>query len=71
MRQLTVKIPDEHYDNLIAFLKPIPEVILDNREEEYNKSIEKMVLERLHNSKPKDYIDAFESLKRIKEKYGF
>jgi galactose-1-phosphate uridylyltransferase len=71
MRQVKVTIPDEYYDNLMAFLKPIPDTVVDNREEEYNRSIEKMVLERLQNSKPEDYVDAWESLKRIKEKHGF
>ena len=27
MRQVTVTIPDEYYDNLIAFLKPIPKYL--------------------------------------------
>lgn len=71
MRQVTVTIPDEHYDNLINFLKPIPDTVIDNREEEYNKKIQEMVLERVRNSKPEDYVDARESLKRLKVKYGF
>lgn len=71
MRQLTVTIPDEYYDDLINFLKPIPETSIDNREEEYNKKIQEMVLERVKNSKPEDYVDARESIKRLKIKYGF
>lgn len=71
MRQLTVTIPDEYYDNLIQFLKPIPDIVIDTREEEYNRSIEKMVLERIKNAKPEDYIDAQESLNKLKVKYGF
>jgi hypothetical protein len=71
MRQVTVTIPDEYYDNLIEFLKPIPDTIVDNSQEEYNRLIEKMVLERVKNSKPEDYIDARESVQRLKLKYGF
>lgn len=71
MRQVTVTIPDEYYDNLIEFLKPIPDTIVDNREEKYNKKIEEMVLERVKNSKPEDYVDARESVQRLKLKYGF
>lgn len=71
MRQLTVTIPDEYYDDLINFLKPIPETSIDNREEEYNKKIQEMVLERVKNSKPDDYIDARESVQRLRLKYGF
>ncbi|TRX40374.1 MULTISPECIES: hypothetical protein [Flavobacterium] len=71
MRQVTVTIPDEYYDNLIEFLKPIPDTVVDNREEEYNKKIQEMVLERVKNSKPEDYVDARESVQRLKLKYGF
>lgn len=71
MRQVTVTIPDEYYDNLIQFLKPIPDTIVDNSQEEYNRSIEKMVLERVKNSKPEDYVDARESVQRLKLKHGF
>jgi hypothetical protein len=71
MRQVTVTIPDEYYDNLIQFLKPIPDTIVDNSQEEYNRSIEKMVLERVKNAKPEDYVDARESVQKLKLKYGF
>jgi hypothetical protein len=71
MRQVTVTIPDEYYDNLIQFLKPIPDTIVDNSQEEYNRSIEKMVLERVKNAKPEDYADARESVQKLKLKYGF
>ena len=71
MRQVTITISDEYYDNLMQFLKPIPDTIIDNSQEEYNKSIEKMVLERIKNSKPEDFINAKGLLNRIKEKYGF
>jgi hypothetical protein len=71
MRQLTVTIPDAFYESLMQFLKPIPDVMVDESQEEYSRSIEKMVMERVKNAKPEDYVDAKESLKKIKEKYGF
>ena len=71
LRQVTITISDEYYDNLMRILKPIPDTIIDNSQEEYNKSIKKMVLERIKNSKPEDFINAKGSLNRIKEKYGF
>jgi len=69
MRQVTVTIPDEYYENLLQFLKPIPDAVVDNRQEEYNRSIEKMVLERLENSKPEDYVSWEESKKRLDAKW--
>lgn len=71
MRQVKVTIPDEYYDNLMRFLEPIPNVAVDNSEVEYNRSIEKMVLDRVKNSKPEDYVDARESVQKLKMKYGF
>ena len=55
----------------MQFLKPIPSSNVGNSEEEYDHSVEKMVLERIKNSKPDDYADARESLQRLKIKYGF
>lgn len=71
MRQVKITIPDEYYDNLMAFLAPIPNTEIDTTEEDYEKSVQKMVLERIKNAKPEDYVDARTSLKKIKEKYGF
>ena len=71
MRQVTITIPDEYYDNLMQFLKPIPNTLIDNSKEEYDKAIEKKVLKRISRSKPDDYRDARISLNRLKEKHGF
>ena len=71
MRQVTITIPDEYYDNLMQFLKPIPNTLIDSSKEEYDKAIEKIVLDRISSSKPEDYIDARISLNRLKEKHGF
>ena len=69
MRQVKVTIPDEYYDNLMAFLKPIPDAVIDNSEEEYNKKIQEMVLDRVKNSKPEDYVSWEESKKRLDAKW--
>ena len=71
MRQVTITIPDEYYENLMQFLKPIPNTLINNSEENYDRSIEKIVQERILNSKPDDYVDARISLNRLKEKHGF
>ena len=71
MRQVTITIPDEYYENLIQFLKPIPNTLIDNSKENYDRSIVKIVKERILNSKPDDYVDARISLNRLKEKHGF
>ena len=69
MRQVKVTIPDEYYDNLMAFLKPIPNSKVDNSEEEYNKKIQEMVLDRVKNSNPEDYVSWEESKKRLDAKW--
>ena len=71
MRQVTITIPDEYYENLMQFLKPIPNTLIDNSKENYDRSIEKIVKERILNSKPDDYFDARIFLNRLKEKHGF
>lgn len=70
MRQVTVTIPDEHYNDLINFLKPIPDTFVNNREEEYNKEIQEMVLERVRNSKPEDYLNWEDVKKELDVKWG-
>jgi hypothetical protein len=70
MRQLTITIPDDFYESLIQFLKPIPDVLVGETQEEYNRSIEKMVSERAKNAKPEDYITWEESKKRLNAKWN-
>ncbi|WP_281227357.1 hypothetical protein [Flavobacterium aquiphilum] len=71
MRQLTVTIPDDFYETFISFFKHIPDVSIDeNGENEVPLWQQEIVLERLKNSKPEDYIDAKESLNKLKKKYG-
>lgn len=72
MRQLTVTIPDNFYESLMSFLKPIPEALVEEKKDfEVPMWQQEMVLERMKNAKPEDYLDARESLKKIKNKYGF
>ena len=72
MRQLTVTIPDDFYETFIRFFKHIPDVSIDeNASDEIPLWQQEMVLERMKNAKPEDYVDAKESLKKIKDKYGF
>lgn len=72
MRQLTVTIPDEFYETFISFFKHVPDVsINENTVDQVPLWQQEMVLERMKNAKAEDYVDAKESLKKIKDKYGF
>lgn len=58
MRQLTVTIPDDFYKTFIAFFKHMPDVLIDEREvNEVPEWQQKLVLERLKNAKPEDFLD--------------
>lgn len=72
MKQLTVTIPDSFYDSFVDFFKHIPNVSIEENEiEEVPEWQQKMVLDRIKNSQPEDYIDADEALENLKSKYGF
>ena len=72
MKQLTVTIPDSFYDSFVDFFKHIPNVSIEENEiEEVPEWQQKMVLDRIKNSKPEDYIDADEALENLKSKYGY
>jgi len=72
MRQLTVTIPDDFYETFINFFKHVPEVSIDDENIcEVPLWQQEMVLERIKNAKPEEYVDARASLKKIKDKYGF
>ncbi len=70
MRQLTVTIPDDFYNKLMSFLAPIPEVVV---EEKNNDEVplwqQEIVLERIKNSKPEDYVSWEEAKKRLDAKW--
>jgi hypothetical protein len=70
MKQLTVTIPDEFYNSFIEFFKHIPEVKIDeNIDIEVPLWQQEMVLERMKNAKPEDYISWEESKKRLNAKW--
>ena len=72
MKQLTVTIPDEFYNSFIEFFKHIPDVKIDEKIDfEIPEWQKEMVLERMKNAKPEDYLDAKKSLSKLKKKYGF
>jgi hypothetical protein len=67
MRHFTVTIPDEFYDSFMAFFKHIPEVSVDEKtENDVPLWQQELVLERIKNAKPEDYIDANEALNTLK-----
>ena len=70
MRQLTVTIPDDFYYTFISFLKRIPNVSIDkNTENEIPLWQQEMVLERMKNAKPEDYISWEEAKKEMDKKW--
>ncbi|QDW19497.1 hypothetical protein [Flavobacterium sp. KBS0721] len=70
MKQLTVTIPDDFYDTFISFLKRIPNVSIDeNTENEIPLWQQEMVLERMKNAKPEDYISWEEAKKEMDKKW--
>lgn len=71
MRQVTVNIPDEFYESFMTYLKETPSISIETESENgvpYWQ--QELVLNRIKNSKPEDYIDAREALNRLKLKYG-
>ncbi len=70
MRQLTVTIPDDFYSKLMSFLEPFPEVEVKEKDDnEVPLWQQELVLNRIKNSKPEDYIDAKEALNNLRNKY--
>ena len=70
MRQLTVTIPDDFYETFIDFIKHIPNIYIEE-----NTAIEipiwqqEIVLERLKNAKPEDFISWEEVKKEMDKKW--
>ena len=70
MKQLTVTLPDEFYDSFISFFKHIPDVtIAEKKESEVPLWQQEMVLERIKNAKPEDYMSWEESKKILDAKW--
>jgi hypothetical protein len=71
MRQLTVTIPDDFYETFISFFKHVPDVSIDeNTANEIPQWQQQMVLDRMKNAKPEDYISWEESKKRLDAKWN-
>lgn len=71
MRQLTVSLPDHVYDKFMDLCKQMPEVsVSDKNEQDVPLWQQALVLERIKNAKPEDYVDAKEALKKLKKKYA-
>jgi uncharacterized protein YcnI len=70
MRQLTVTIPDDFYDTFISFFKHVPDVsINENTENAIPIWQQEMVLERLKNAKPEDFINWEDFEKEMDKKW--
>ena len=70
MRELTVTIPDDFYEKLISFLAPIPDVVVEEKTtNEIPLWQQEMVLDRIKNSKPEDYIDWEDFEKEMDKKW--
>ena len=70
MRQLTVTIPDSFYETFINFFKHLPEVFIDeNTSNEVPLWQQEMVLERMKNAKPEDYIPLEDALEELDKKW--
>lgn len=70
MRQLTVTIPDDFYETFVSFFKHIPDVsINENMENEIPLWQQEMVLDRIKNAKPEDYISWEDFEKEMDKKW--
>ena len=70
MRQLTVNIPEEFFDKFMALCQQIPDVsVAKKKEDDVPLWQQEMVLERIKNAKPEDYVSWEESKKRLDEKW--
>ena len=71
MRQLTVTIPDDFYETFVSFIKHVPDVsINENTANEVPLWQQEIVLDRIKNSKPEDYVSWEESKKRLNSKWN-
>ena len=70
MRQLTVTIPDDFYSKLMSLLEPFPEVEVKEKDDnEVPLWQQELVLNRIKNAKPEDYVSWEESKKRLDAKW--
>ncbi|KRB54818.1 hypothetical protein [Flavobacterium sp. Root186] len=70
MRQLTVTIPDDFYETFISFFKHVPDVSIDeNTTNKIPLWQQEIVLERIKNAKPEDYISWEDFEKEMDKKW--
>ncbi|MDW8849507.1 hypothetical protein SD960_05330 [Flavobacterium sp. MMLR14_040] len=70
MRQLTVTIPDDFYETFVSFFKHVPDVSIDeNITNEIPLWQQQMVLERLKNAKPEDFVSWEDFEKEMDKKW--
>jgi hypothetical protein len=70
MRQLTVTIPDDFYETFVSFFKHVPDVSIDeNIANEIPLWQQQMVLERLKNAKPEDFVSWEDFEKEMDKKW--
>ena len=71
MKHLSVTVTDEFYDTFINFFKHVPEVSINEKSaNEVPLWQQEIVLERIKNAKPEDYISWEESKKRLNAKWN-
>lgn len=73
MKQITVTIPDDFYPTFMEYLKDKPQVSVNEEYEYLDKSVpqwqQDLVLDRIKNSKPEDYIPLEDALKELDKKW--
>ena len=67
MKTITITVSDSYYETFMAFFKNNPNVTFD--EKEYTAWQEAMVLDRVKNAKPADYIPLEEALTELDTKW--
>ena len=67
MKTITITVSDSYYETFMAFFKNNPNVTFD--EKEYTAWQEAMVLDRVKNAKPEDYIPLEEALTELDTKW--
>ena len=70
MRQLTVTIPDNFYESFLLLFKDNPEVSIEEKTvSEVPQWQQDIVLERMKNAKPEDYLDWEDVKKELDKKW--
>lgn len=71
MKQLTVTLSDEIYDEFIAMCKQLPNVSISNQpSHEVPIWQQEIVINRMKNAKQNEFFEANEALENLKIKHG-